>query len=214
MKIDEMVNKKFLGLEKSGNRIHVTLSASSKRESINYEEFHEWGTGVINLLQFAFGSDSVHFQVFLDQYKKYTGYVSQLEVCRGIFNAAKDDYRDGYLSNVRSMIKAEILSDDILGQAKELLKNSYKDPACILAGVALEVTLKEMYTKISTEHKNLEGMNMDLCKAGKYHTVKHKQIAKWADLRNKAAHGEWTEYNQADVDDFIKGVERFIADFI
>jgi hypothetical protein len=108
----------------------------------------------------------------------------------------------------------EILSDDILDQAKELLGNGYKDPAGVLAGVALEVTLKEMCTKSGMPHNKLDKMNTDLCKAGKYNMAKQKQITAWADLRNKAAHGQWSDYNQADISDFINGVERFIADFL
>ena len=57
-------------------------------------------------------------------------------------------------------------------------------------------------------------MNTELCKAGKYNMAKQKQITAWADLRNKAAHGEWSEYNQEDVSDFINGVERFVADVL
>jgi hypothetical protein len=57
-------------------------------------------------------------------------------------------------------------------------------------------------------------MNVELCKAGIYNMAKQKQITAWAELRNKAAHGEWSEYDSNDVKDFYEGVHRFIADYL
>lgn len=210
MIIDELVKKRFDELEELASGIDYQGRGGSRE--VRVEKFYEWATSVLNLLQRAFGEDSSHYQNFLEIYKGFTGRRSDFEICRGIFTAAKNDYAGGYLFNVRSLIKAEILSDDILDQAKELLNNGYKDPACVLTGIALEVTLKEMCSKYSIEQSKLDKMNVDLCKAGKYNMAKQKQITAWADLRNRAAHGEWATYSDADVDEFIKGVERFIAD--
>lgn len=211
MDIDELITQRFEELDaKANNYIYRDVEGSH----VKYEEFHEWATSVLNLFQRAFGENSSHYKNFSDKYQMFRGYSYEAETCRGIFRAAKDDYTNGYIFNVRALIKAELLSDDVLDQAKELLKNGYKDPACILAGIALEVTVKEMCTKQGIKHGKLDKMNADLCKAGKYNTAKQKQITAWADLRNKAAHGDWDAYDHADVDDLIKGVERFIADFL
>lgn len=99
-------------------------------------------------------------------------------------------------------------------QAEELLKSGYKDPACFIAGVTLETALKDLCTRKSIPHGKLDKMNADLAKAGAYNIAKQKQITAWADLRNNAAHGKWDQYSAADVDDMIKGVNRFIADYL
>ncbi len=57
-------------------------------------------------------------------------------------------------------------------------------------------------------------MNVEVCKASIYNMAKQKQITAWADLRNKAAHGDWAAYNDNDVNDFLQGVQRFIADYL
>jgi len=57
-------------------------------------------------------------------------------------------------------------------------------------------------------------MNADLCKAGVYNLGMQKQITGWEERRNKAAHGDWSAYNEADVEDMIKGVTRLIADYL
>lgn len=41
-----------------------------------------------------------------------------------------------------------------------------------------------------------------------------KQVTTWAHWRNKAAHGEYGEYKEADVKSMIDGVQRFIADYL
>jgi hypothetical protein len=57
-------------------------------------------------------------------------------------------------------------------------------------------------------------MNIELSKKGVYNAGMQKQVTAWAHWRNKAAHGEWTEYNDADVKSMIEGIQRFIADYL
>lgn len=114
---------------------------------------------------------------------------------------------------MKSLVKAEVL-DDTTEQAQELLNSGYKDPACVVAGISLEVAIKEIATRHGLALAKLDKMNADLCKAGVYNVAKQKQITAWADLRNKAAHGDWKEYNAADVQDMLSGVKRFMADYM
>lgn len=84
----------------------------------------------------------------------------------------------------------------------------------MLAGVALEIALKELSTRNGISHGKLDAMNVELCKKTVYNMGMQKQITTWAHWRNKAAHGEWHEYEDSDVDDMIKGVTRFVADYL
>jgi len=220
MKLDKLIRKRFTELEKKAEAISATRQFAF-RHTHNRTEYHKipsaafraWGTSVLNLLQRAFGEDSVHYQNFHEHYKQFTEWEYEFKDCRAIFQASKEDYEGGYLFNVRALVKAEVL-DDALEQATELVSAGYKDPACVLAGVALETTLKEMCVREGIPLGKLDRMNVGLRKAGIYNLAKQKQITAWADLRNKAAHGEWAEYNEADVRDFIEGVKRFIADYL
>jgi hypothetical protein len=219
MKMDKLIRQRFTELEEKAAAIAAARQFRFRGEggveyyNINSASFKEWGTSVLNLLQRAFGESSVHYQNFYEDFKAFREWESEFEDCRGVFQAAKEDYEGGYLFSIRALVKAEVL-DDALEQATQLLHAGYKDPACVLAGVALEITLKEMCTRENITHGKLDRMNVELCKAGTYNMAKQKQITAWADLRNKAAHGEWTVYSGADVDDFIKGVNRFIADYL
>lgn len=101
---------------------------------------------------------------------------------------------------------------DALEQAKELLDAGYKDPACILARVALEASLKDLAGRHSVPAGKLDRMNADLCKAGVYNMAKQKQITAWAEIGNKAAHGEWESYTANDARAMVDGVEALVAD--
>jgi hypothetical protein len=166
-------------------------------------------------LQRAFGESTVHYKVFHEQYVKHSDpiYESYFMELAAILAAAKEDYSGGYLFNLKSLVKAEVL-DDATEQAHELLTAGYKDPACVVCGISLEVAIKEMASRQGITLAKLEKMNADLCKAGVYNMAKQKQITAWADLRNKAAHGEWNAYNAADVQEMLDGIKRFIADYL
>jgi hypothetical protein len=211
--MEELIQKRFNELTEKGQTSVVVRGRDGEPE-VNYEKFQEWATSALNLLQRAFGEDSAHYRNFSVHYKSFNGYVHEFENCKGVFQAAREDYEGGFLFNIRALIKAEVLADDVLGQARELLAAGYKDPACVLVGVALETTLKEMCLRAGIPRNKIDRMNADLCKAGTYNLAKQKQITAWAELRNKAAHGDWGEYTQPDVEDFLNGIERFIADYM
>ena len=215
MRADKRIEQRFAELAKKAEEVAATRINYDYSAGLSSEKFQEWATSVLSLLQRVFGEDSAHCENFSDRYKSFRGDFSDFENCRGIFQAAKEDYESGYLFTVRGLIKAED-STDILEQATELLAAGYKDPACILAGVALEIALKELCIRdgITPDKLKLDAMNIELCKKNVYNMGMQKQITAWAHWRNKAAHGEWGEYKETDVEDMMKGTIRFVADYL
>ena len=55
-------------------------------------------------------------------------------------------------------------------------------------------------------------MNADLAKAGVYDKLIQKRITALADLRNKAAHGEWSQFIEQDVVEMIQSVRRIMEE--
>lgn len=172
-----------------------------------------WATSVLSLLHQAFGEASVHAKQFQAQFSVFDGGERSFQSLYSVFLAAKEDYEGGYLFNLRVLVKAEVLSD-ALEQAEELLRAGYKDPACVLSGVSLEIAIKDLASRNGIPLGKLDKMNVDLCKADVYNIAKQKQVTAWADLRNKSAHGDWNAYSAADVQDLLSGVQRFIADYL
>ena len=182
-------------------------------EWVEIEPLDEWATSVLNILHRVFGTDSVHYENFKAQYDKLSGKVHQFDRLKGVFKAAKADFEGGYLFRVEDLVSAEVI-DDFLEQATYLQEKGYKDPACVIAGVSLETALKRICNHHSIAEGSMNKMNADLAKAGVYNVGMQKQITAWADRRNNAAHGDWDEYDHADVKDMINGVERFIAEYL
>lgn len=59
--------------------------------------------------------------------------------------------------------------------------------------------------------KRPEMMNEDLGRAEVYDKLDQKSVTAWLDLRNKAAHGRYSEYTSEPVGVFIQSVCDFIA---
>jgi len=217
MHLDPIVTRRFKELQEkadavlAGKVVDFVSTEGKPYYKVQSGAFKEWATNVLSLLQRTFGETSVHYKNFAEHYASFAGWESDFENSHGIFRAAREDYEGGYLFNIRTLAKAEVLVDAI-SQAKELLASGYKDPACILARVALEAALKDLAAKYDIPEGKLDRMNADLTKAGAYNVAKQKQITAWADIGNKAAHGEWTTYSTPDAAAMVSGVETIVGD--
>ncbi|MER5379085.1 hypothetical protein ABT040_02235 [Streptomyces sp. NPDC002688] len=131
----------------------------------------------------------------------------------------RDDLRAGWVETVVELVHAETYGD-YLEMADGLLGQGYKDAAAIITGTSLEVHVRALCVKhaVSTDlpngsPKKADVMNADLKKEGVYDGLQQKQVTAWMDLRNKAAHGNYAEYDQAQVRLFIDGVRAFMTKY-
>ena len=220
MQLNSLVSKRFRELSEKADAVlaakYIGEPARTGGRRVEYVPFSEaagWGTSVLSLFRQAFGESNVHTQHFQKTFDNFSGYLSSFKTLHALFAAAREDFEGGYIFSLQGLAKAEVLSD-ALEQAKALLSAGYKDPACVLVGVSLEVAVKHLAAKHSVPLATLDRMNNELGKRGAYNMAKQKQITAWADLRNKAAHGEWSAYTGPDVEAMHRGVEQFIADFL
>jgi len=213
MKLDTLVVKRLQELNQKALLVLATKQEDSEWGIANVDEsfFQQWAVSVLNLLMNIYGETSVHYTYFKEKYDSFSGSFSDFKSCLGIFLSAKEDYEGGYVFNMRSLVSAEVI-DNVIEQSRELLRAKYKDPAAVVAGVALESALKELCNKHHILTGKLDKMNADLSKAGAYNLGQQKIITAWADIRNNAAHGNWQNYSVADVESMIEGVNRFIAE--
>lgn len=217
MRLDPIIERRFSEL-----RVKAEAIASAKQHDftstegkpyykVSSPEYKAWATSVLNLLQRTFGEETPHYRNFHDQYTTFQGWLSDFEDSFAIFRAAAEDYLGGYLFRFRTLAKAEVLADAI-AQANELLAAGYKDPACILSRVALEAALKDLAARFGVSEAKLDKMNADLCKAGAYNMAKQKLVTAWAEIGNKAAHGDWSSYTEQDAKAMVSGVEALVSD--
>lgn len=139
----------------------------------------------------------------------------------GILLAIKDEIDGGWIFSVKKLVSAEIFSD-FLEMAAHLLEQDYKDPAAVMIGSVLEENLRQLCHSIGIETeiekeegifipKSADRINSDLAKAGIYTKLDQKSVTAWLDLRNKAAHGEYREYEKEQVVLMMQGVTDFLA---
>lgn len=147
-------------------------------------------------------------------------YESTINSAKEIINSIKAEINNGWLSTIKGIVSAEIFSD-FLEMADHLLENDYKDPAAVMIGSVLEEHIRQLCIKngidITYEKKskiiNLKAdrMNSELAKAGIYNKLDQKNVTALLDLRNKAAHGNYSEYDKAQVKLMYDSVFNFIT---
>lgn len=134
----------------------------------------------------------------------------------GMLLALKQAYEKGYLHTVEELIHADLFSD-FFEMAEYLLSEGYKDPSAVIAGSVLEEHLRKLCIKngitveTSGRPKKADSLNSELAAKAVYSKLDQKSVTAWLGLRNKAAHGKYSEYNKGQVDFMIKSVREFLS---
>lgn len=161
------------------------------------------------------GHHEREFEAISSRSLDWGGYPSKLQIQLGIMRALKDDLDGGHLVDLHGLIRAEVFVD-FLEQARHLLDQGYWQAVPVIIGAVLEDHLRKLcskYPSITLHAKpKLDTMNAELAKVGEYGVLEQKQMTVWADIRNKAAHGKWAEFKDADVEAMLRDVPRFLLD--
>ncbi len=214
MKIDPFVTAKFQTLVEFGNRVLSTKRQSPTfGSSVDSDMSEEWFVSTISFISRIMGEDSEHYRAI----RRHQVAISRLSSARSalaVLKAAQTDYNDGYLINVRRAIAAEVF-DDFLEQAEHFLANGDFAVAAVIAGCVLEDGLRKLCDRNGiqlSDKPKLNSMNTDLAKAGVYELTTSKKVIWLADLRNKAAHGQWDTFKKEDAEEMVTAVRRFMED--
>lgn len=143
----------------------------------------------------------------------------QAELIVGIVKALKDDLENGFLSSMTELLHSEVFGD-YLDMASYLLSEGYKDAAAVIAGSTLEAHLRRLCVKFdidielrhagkSPRPKKASQLNQDLG-INAYSLYDQKSVTAWLDLRNSAAHGQYGDYSENQVELMVEGLRDFI----
>jgi hypothetical protein len=137
----------------------------------------------------------------------------------GILIALRADFEAGYDQTLSELAHADVFAD-FLEMASELRGRGYKDAAAVIAGSTLEGHLRKLAVKASVPFGREDGtplkadaLNSELARIGAYNKLQQKTITAWLDLRNKAAHGLYTEYEDTQVSALVRDVRDFMTRF-
>jgi hypothetical protein len=192
----------------------------------NWDPQHlaRWKTNCVTLLTpFVACGEKIKEQV--DVFTSTSGKKPETQYCLGILEALRDDFEKGFLDDFAAKIEAE-LAADYMGQAEHLMTEGQTGkfdhvPGAVLTGAVLERGLRTLCEQNQVSPKTAKGepktmnpMIDDLRKAGLFNELKAKQLRSWADIRNKAAHGEFDQFNRKDVEQMIQGTVNFLSDYL
>jgi hypothetical protein len=197
---------------------------ASKREKVPSYPFVDSGkfpgfrSGALSFVERVYGTQHSHYNEFRVSVHSDSSYCVEAGI--GILESIKEEISGNWLFSIKGLITAEIFAD-FLEMAEYLLAQDYKDPAAVVAGSVLEEHLRQLCTRndidVETESegkltpKKADRMNADLAKAEVYNKLDQKLVTAWLDLRNKAAHGKYEEYNKEQVQQMLQGITEFLA---
>jgi uncharacterized protein DUF4145 len=182
------------------------------RDEVNADKWEEWTTSVMNLLERAFGTDSVHARNFRRTYEESSsGWSYNLRGAKGVFLAAKSDFEGGYIFDLDKALSGEILGDFVM-LAKAALKDGNKDVAAVLASAALEDALKRYARNngVDVDEKVMHEVVSALKAKGLVSGAQKSLLDTMPKLRNYAMHANWEKLTIEDVGSIIGFVEQFL----
>jgi hypothetical protein len=170
-----------------------------------------WLVKVDNIVESVFGSQSAHYRHLAKALDRTPSHAYEVQTIVGVLTGALDDLEGGYLAGQEDLIAAELL-DTVLEQGRLLVSAGYKDPAVVLARVALEDALRRVARQEGVDDSGkASAVNDALRDSGRNAKPQWRLIQAWLDMGNSAAHGDFDAYSAAEAARLIDDVERFVA---
>lgn len=110
------------------------------------------------------------------------------------------DAEAGLITSIADQARAEIF-DDFLDHAEAYFRDGRKNEPGVIAGVVFEDTLRRICRReeIPEKGEKLDRLISELGIRGKLSATKAKRARVAADVRTKASHAQWEEFDRDDV---------------
>ena len=136
-----------------------------------------------------------------------------------VLTSINEEITGGWIFTTKGLVSAEIFAN-FMDMAEHLLTENYKDPAAVMVGSVLEEHLRQLCQKYGIDittikksnkvPKKADLLNSELTSKKIYNKLDQKNITAFLDLRNKAAHGKYSDYTQKQVELMYSGVMDFM----
>jgi hypothetical protein len=190
----------------------------SRTPSMKPEEWTALRAAGLAFIESTFGRQHSYYGEFNEKVADVSDYYGKYAL--GILTAIRDQIRGGWIETTKGLVTAEVFAD-FLEMAEHLLAQGYKDPAAVVVGSVVEEHLRQICTAASLPVEDIaegrsvprkaDSLNAELARAGRYSKLDQKQVTAWLDLRNKAAHGKYSEYTDQQVTIMLAGVRDFVS---
>jgi hypothetical protein len=190
--------------------------SASVVDSILFASFRSSG---LSFLKSSYGLNHPYYNDFNDMCQK--SYFHETENGKGILLSVHEEIENGWINSLKVLVTAEIFSD-FIEMAEHLLEQNYKDASAVIIGSTLEEHLRHLcnVNAINILEKKPNGkeirltadqLNIELAKKEVYNKIVQKEITSFLGIRNSAAHGQYSDYNQQQVTQMLNGVTSFIS---
>ena len=212
LKLDTVITKKFEELADKGKKVNASQQVTDVAAFVDSKKFQDWATAALNLLQKVFGEKSTYYRNFQAIYSKIINiaYQESFDNCRAILQAAREEYESGGLTEIKLYLNHAVL-EHLSETTAEYLRRGEKEAACILASVLLEQALQSLCSRKGISAGAVDQMNEALYQAKAYQVGTQQRIKDWCYMKEDFIKCHGDKYRPADVDDMLRGVQRFIA---
>ncbi|MBJ6749094.1 hypothetical protein [Geomonas anaerohicana] len=212
LKLDYTVTRKFEELAEKAKKVSSSQLINDIAATVDSKLFQDWANSALSLLQQIFGEESAYYRNFQSIYAKIINitYKENFDNCRAIVQSAREEYEAGGLTEVRLFLDHAVL-EYLGGRTSEFLKRGDNHTACILASVLLEQVLMLICGNKGIATGSTDEMNEALYQAKAYQVGTYQRIKDWCYMKADFLAGQGERYRTADVDEMLRGVQRFIA---
>lgn len=225
--LDARITKEITDLVSVGQRIHRSVASASRAlGGDDLAEVAMWITRLGQLIRKLYGEHSQYFEAYERAvsvegfYNLHSNHYEHFTQAYGVAKAIQHDISSGLLTDFKTLVRAEVFSN-FLEMGEHLLAEGYKDAAAVVIGSVLEDGLRKLSETANLPLQSdsgkplaMDALNTQLSKADVYSKLVQKQITSWAHVRNKAAHGEYSEYNKEQVQMMLLFTQSFSGDHL
>lgn len=215
MILKENIHDKFGELITSAN----TLKAGNQFEYIRSLQHEQaciaWLASAQNLADLVLGTSQNPYKTSIDKICSIRHGVlinQSVGSVAAILESLLADIVKGLISSIENQTSA-IVFDDFLDHARKFFKQGSVRESGVISSVVFEDTLRTISRNsgIKEKGKQLDTVIADLSKIGILSKIKAKRARVAADVRNKATHAQWDDFDMSDVKTTIEFTEELIS---
>ena len=218
MTIDEVIVGRITELIARGRELRCGNEAGQALSEEHVQHCRGWLTAASNIAQMIIHDPQAAYRrTSEDIANRHHGFVINNAVgeVTVVLENLLEDAQSGLVSSVANSARAEVF-DDFLDHAKSYMKHGYKNEAGVIAGVVFEDSIRQVCRTegIAERGKKLDGLITALAKLNTLSGTKAKRARVAADVRTKATHAQWKEFDENDVKTAIEFTEELISNHV
>lgn len=215
MALEDRIRARIEDLVRASDNLSIALDGGQTVEERRRGECSAWLTSAQHVVHLLFPIADTPYRRKTDAIaEKDWGYMIHEGVAElgAVLRNLLWDAEAGLLGSILDQARAETF-DDFLDHADSYVAQSKKNEAGVIAGVVFEDSLRRVCRKqgIVEAGVKLDQLVSALASAGTLSAVKAKRARAAADVRTKATHAQWNDFEMTDVEAAITLTRELIA---